>query len=82
MIPERALLRYHLVSVSWFNKWKHYTSAHDEDADHPGPINSDFATLCVAQEHIIAQDKFYGSLFLKDGMREDIHYKVLDDQTW
>ena len=82
VIPERACLRYHLVSVTWFKKWQVYTSSHDEDADHPGSINDDFATLCVAKELLLNSDQFFGSNFLKDGMREDIHYKVLDDQTW
>lgn len=70
---------YHLVSVAWFKKWQVYTSTKDQDEEHPGPINEDFDFLCVPKDQILSVDPFYGNTFLKDGIREEIHYKVLDD---
>lgn len=29
-----------------------------------------------------SQDFFYRQIHLKDACREDIHYKVIDEETW
>jgi len=88
-IPEKANLRYYIISIQWFNRWKAYTTSSSEegaaDLQHPGPINTvaDIKDLLVRKdlfEH--KHDYFYGNLHLKDTCKEDVHYKVVDEQTW
>lgn len=86
IVPERGNLRYYLVSVEWFNRWKLYCCSQDSNPVHPGQINqrNDIKQLIFTNNLIQlgTLDYFYNSLHLKDTAKEDVHYKVFDEQLW
>ena len=48
--PSGPNQKYHIVSMTWFNKWQAYTnSSHAESSDSPGPINADIKPSLISQ---------------------------------
>ena len=61
VIPARANLRYHIVSIEWFRRWQKYTSSQDENAyrTEPGPINTnEIDQLAAKHDEYIVWDRF------------------------
>lgn len=61
VIPARANLRYHIVSIEWFRRWQKYTSSQDENAyrTEPGPINTnEIDQLAAKHDDYIVWDRF------------------------
>ena len=84
-MPERENLRYYIVSMDWYQRWEAY-SKDQENAVFPGPINSnaDLKKLIVTQDLLQFGDleHYFTDYNLKDGAKEDVHYKILDEKTW
>jgi hypothetical protein len=71
--------------MEWFQRWEAFAKQ-EEKAANPGPVNSkaDLGKIMVGRN--LAQfgdvEYFFTDYNLKDGAKEDVHYKVLDDEAW
>lgn len=67
--------------MEWYARWEAYVKQ-EENADSPGPINSDsqLQRLFVTRDLVLfgELDYFFTDFNLKDGAKEEVHYKVLD----
>ena len=89
VVPEEAYLPYYIVSMDWYKRWQNYCNPKDDDSDEeivePGPINgkSDVKGILHLPSNLFeSDDHFYRWLHLKDATKENIHYKVLDQDTF
>jgi len=54
--------------------------------DHPGPINSEREVMALGcdteKKVLVTSQDYFGSFYLKDGKKEDVDFKVVDEQVW
>ena len=73
------------MSMDWFKRWEAFAKQ-EEKSVNPGPINSKYDLTKIMVSKNLVQfgeiEYFFTDYHLKDGAKEDVHYKVLDEETW
>ena len=97
VVPERENLPYYLITMAWFNNWQAYTGCApqnegDEEIEephrgkHPGMINPPSQLRAILDlkydDKVQYTNDFFDNWHLKRGIKEDQHYKVIDQETW
>ena len=71
--------------MEWYKRWEAFAKREDK-AENPGQINAipDLTRIMVTRSLVEFGDleHFFTDYNLKDGAKEDVHYKVFDEATW
>ena len=73
------------MSLTWLNKWKKFIGFDgDEDMEdsHPGACNNEDLVEETDSQIVCDQSEHHLNVNLKDGLREDEHYMILNEKVW
>ena len=86
VIPAKANIIYHIISIKWYQKWQSYINS---NGSHPGLINTreDLDSILDApnMDRMVVwpeRKDTASNLRIKNGCKEDVHYKILCHQAW
>jgi len=77
--------KWYVMSITWFNKWKAYIGW-DGDTDmedsYPGPCNNEDIIEDPEAQVVSDPNQIHLNVNLKDGLREDENYTLLNEELW
>ena len=73
----------YVMSLDWFNRWKLYVGYDgDVSGEFPGPCNQDDIVDDEAIPIVIDQDNLHVDINLKDNLREETHFTIVNEEIW
>ena len=77
--------KWYIISLDWLNNWKAYVGYEgDEEMEKkfPGPITNEDILDDDQKEIIEDKDILFQNLNLRDNLREDQHFTILNEDIW
>jgi hypothetical protein len=75
---------WYVVSIEWMKNWKLYVGYDGmQGGEFPGPIkNEDIIEYEEHRQYVSDETYQYLNINLKDGLREEDHYVIVDEKIW
>ena len=75
--------KFYIISAEWLKRWKTYVNYDGMGGgDFPGPINNEDIIEEEKNSIICEVDKQFLNINLKDGLREEDHFVILNPEIW